>query len=351
MRVPVRELERLNLFKKLKSSYLEMRWEPGKLSFTATDGYADVCLSYPADHLDDRGGVLVPAQPFHELLGVLPRDEELVFTPTDEGLSLKLGGFSARLHVASLGVALPMFPTDEERGVRVEGKALVNALEQVSHAMGDTFYLECDPVGVLRIIATDGYRIALARVPVQEGVQGSGVVHKMYLPLIKAVKDEEEVYLRFSDYLTLEGKFSWMRVPYAVNERWASLLPRISSFFNGVNGYVLDAEVLAEALERSLYLAEKHHRRVDLIPGDGTLALEVEGDYGRSRETLPVEVKGVPPVLPINGEYLWEAVRRLHGQVVLYVNETLQSVDRVLRYAYIRPENEGYEAVVAGLSV
>lgn len=186
MRVPVRELERLNLFKKLKSSYLEMRWEPGKLSFTATDGYADVCLSYP---------------------GVLPRDEELVFTPTDEGLSLKLGGFSARLHVASLGVALPMFPTDEERGVRVEGKALVNALEQVSHAMGDTFYLECDPVGVLRIIATDGYRIALARVPVQEGVQGS----------------EEEVYLRFSDYLTLEGKFSWMRVPYAVNERWASL--------------------------------------------------------------------------------------------------------------------------------
>lgn len=118
-----------------------------------------------------------------------------------------------------------------------------------------------------------------------------------------------------------------------------------------MNGYVLDAEVLAEALERSLYLAEKHHRRVDLIPGDGTLALEVEGDYGRSRETLPVEVKGVPPVLPINGEYLWEAVRRLHGQVVLYVNETLQSVDRVLRYAYIRPENEGYEAVVAGLSV
>ncbi|MCP5159969.1 MAG: DNA polymerase III subunit beta [Gammaproteobacteria bacterium] len=294
------------------------------LILTATD--LEVELSARAElSVETPGETTLPARRLHDILRALPEDATVVLNVEGDKATMRCGRSRFTL------VALPAadFPTLEdlpfEGDIRLSQGALRGMIERTHFAMAqqDVRYylngllLEAAP-GILRLVATDGHRLAFqelkAAVDVVE-VRQIIVPRKGVLELLRLLADSDaEVALKLGvNHIRLvlgeirltskliDGKFpDYQRV-----------IPRESS-----RVVIADRMALRSALARTGIVLNDKTQGIRLQLEDWVLRAQAQNpNQEEAEEEVEINYNGGPMEIGFNVTYLLDALGALNGEL------------------------------------
>jgi DNA polymerase-3 subunit beta len=299
--------------------------EEGSLLLYASDGEMDLEVRLKEVEIRDgerwEGGVLLPAKPLFALAGGLP-EGQVRLRKNGERMGILIRQFKAEVAVASPegfpALILPPGPGFSQR-TGAEKRAFLSLVEQVRYALGREDYraifkgllLEFGPEAI-RAVASDGYRLALAELPLPSGVQGKPLIPQegveRLLKILGGAEGENlEVHLGDKAIgFAIEGEALGIRLSQRLMEGQYPDYTRIVPTAWTARVKVATRE-LEEALKRIEVLAERQNKRVDLSLRESEIKLEASGEYGRGEEALAASVEGALD-LSANVRYLLEAL-------------------------------------------
>ena len=345
-------------------TYLGLYAEEGALILFGTNGEVDLEVRLPAE-AQSLPRVLVPAQPFFQLVRSLPGDLVALGLASEPGqggqLVLSSGRFRTRLSLAPAeGYPELLVPEGEDKGAfplrtRMPSGELVKALTHVRYAASNEEYraifrgvqLEFSPQG-FRAVASDGYRLALYDLPLPQGFQAKAVVPARSVDeMVRVLKgaDGAEADLALGEgvlALALEGG-SGVRMALRLMEGefpdYQRVIPQEFALRVQVEG-----EALREAVRRVSVLSDRQNHRVELLLEEGRILLSAEGDYGKGQEEVPAQVEGPGMAVAYNARYLLEALAPVGDRAHLGISGPTSP-------SLIWGDGEGYRAVVVPLRV
>ena len=334
-------------------TYLGLYAEEGALILFGTNGEVDLEVRLPAE-AQSLPRVLVPAQPFFQLVRSLPGDLVALGLASEPGQGGRLSLAPAE------GYPELLVPEGEDKGAfplrtRMPSGELVKALTHVRYAASNEEYraifrgvqLEFSPQG-FRAVASDGYRLALYDLPLPQGFQAKAVVPARSVDeMVRVLKgaDGAEADLALGEgvlALALEGG-SGVRMALRLMEGefpdYQRVIPQEFALRVQVEG-----EALREAVRRVSVLSDRQNHRVDLLLEEGRILLSAEGDYGKGQEEVPAQVEGPGMAVAYNARYLLEALAPVGDRAHLGISGPTSP-------SLIWGDGEGYRAVVVPLRV
>lgn len=310
----VRLVERRNTIPILANVKLEA--EGNTLTITATDLDMQATSTLPAD-VATPGEMTAPA---HTLGDFVKKLEAGAVTITEEGGKASIRGGRSRASLNTLSPAdFPDLAVDEfSHAFDLAADVLADMFARVQFAISteetryylNGIYLHEAQTGagtMLRAVATDGHRLALAQVP----SPGNGTMPGIILPrkavseidkLVAGLKDANvrlevsATKLRLAAGGTvlatklIDGTFpDYTRVIPAGNDRFASL----------------DKAALAAAVDRVSTLSSDRGRGAKLALSEGRLQISVTNpDSGNATEDLEADFGGEPLEIGFNSRYV-----------------------------------------------
>lgn len=310
-------------------TYVRLSVKGEELCLSGTDEVTDVELSIPVEG-ETEADLLV----LGEVLFNLPvgTEEELVTLEAGEGyLYWRVGNFKAEVRAAPVG-SYPqfLFPPDGQE-VSIPREALTRAVGRVRHAVARDSYrnvfrgilMEFTGAG-LRLVATDGYRLALYDLPLAAPFQEKVVV--LAEGLTKALQvleatEAEEIAVRLAPGVVgfnasgqaLSARVGLRLIGEAYPE-YASAIPK-----DFVAQVLVNTLALKEALKRLEVLADRDNHRLDFGLGEGSLRITAKGTQGEGEEEVPARVEGsaLLPEFSLNARYLLEALPEENGETLI----------------------------------
>lgn len=301
-----------------------LKVENGDLSVTATDLEVEL-VAHAAIDSDGQGEITVPGRKLHDICRALPEGSSLELSLSGERVTIKSG--RSRFTLATLSATdFPLIDDIQERQtMRLAQPELDRLLEktQFSMAQQDVRYylngllLEVDGA-VLRAVATDGHRLALAQMQLEGGAgQETQVIvpRKGVLELARLLGDDGEVALsiganhvraqldgiRFTSKL-IDGRF-----------------PEYGRVVPDSPGNVLKADraALREALQRASILSNEKYRGVRLeLSADNIVIQANNPEQEEAVESLEVEYGGEAMEIGFNVNYLLDALGAIESGTV-----------------------------------
>jgi len=173
----------------------------------------------------------------------------------------------------------------------------------------------------LRMVATDGHRLAYVDRPLGVELTGLGrgvIIPRKGLAELKRLVDEDdsdEVELGFEGNSALvrkRGVTLSMRLIEGEFPNYRQVIPK-----PGKHQIVMPTEPLIQALRRVIVIAAERSRAVKLELASGTLRLSSNNpDLGEAREELDVDYMGEELALAFNARYLLDALSFLGAKEV-----------------------------------
>jgi DNA polymerase III subunit beta len=297
-------------------SNLMLEAEGDGVRVSGTDLDIAVSLKVPAE-VDEPGALTVPARKLQELARELPEQPARVATKGDR-LELTCGRASFKLN----GMPRDEFPTfpavDFSQSWKVSGKVLHDLIRQTSFAVSTE---ESRPIlnGVLwqladhemRMVATNGHRLALMKVPAEGSGRGTSdliVPPKALNQVEKLFKPDDEIEVaRSENHLGFRnaGTQVFTRLIEGPYPNYEQVIPKDND-----KTAIADKGALAQALRRMAVVASEQTHRVRLSFAPNALRLSVETpDLGEAREEMEVQYAGEPLDIGFNATYLLEVLR------------------------------------------
>jgi DNA polymerase-3 subunit beta len=295
-----------------------------ELTLTATD--LEVELSTRTElPADVPGEITLPARKLHDILRALPEDGTVVLSVEGDKATVRCG--RSRFTLATLPAG--DFPTLEdlpfEGDIRLPQGVLRSLIERTHFAMAqqDVRYylngllLEVGP-GVLRLVATDGHRLAFQELRTEVDVAETRQVivpRKGVMELLRLLADSDaEVLLklganhirvtmddiRFTSKL-IDGKFpDYQRV-----------IPR-----EGSRVVIADRVALRNALTRTSLVLSDKTQGIRLQLDDWMLRTQAQNpEQEEAEEEVEINYSGGPLEIGFNGAYLLDALGALGGEL------------------------------------
>jgi DNA polymerase-3 subunit beta len=290
--------------------------EDGAVRLSGTDLDTAVSVRIPAE-VAEPGAITAPAKKLQEIARELPGATEI----TTQGDSILISSGRSRFKLNGLPKdEFPAFPKVDFGGSwRVTGADLQRLITHVSFAASTE---ETRPIlnGVLwqlhdhdmRMVATNGHRLAKMTLPVEAGGDASAaelIVHPRALQQVQRLfagdasvevaKSENHLGFRSTDVQVytrlIEG-------PYPNFEQ---VIPKDND-----KNMVADKAALQGAVRRMAIVASDQTHRIRMSLGGPMLKFSVESpDLGAANEELPVEYDGDPLEIGFNAQYLLELLR------------------------------------------
>ena len=290
--------------------------EDGAVRLSGTDLDTAVSVRVPAE-VAEPGAITAPAKKLQEIARELPGATEI----TTQGDSILISSGRSRFKLNGLPKdEFPAFPKVDFSGSwRVTGANLQRLITHVSFAASTE---ETRPIlnGVLwqlhdhdmRMVATNGHRLAKMTLPVEAGGDASAaelIVHPRALQQVQRLfagdasvevaKSENHLGFRSTDVQVytrlIEG-------PYPNFEQ---VIPKDND-----KNMVADKAALQGAVRRMAIVASDQTHRIRMSLGGPMLKFSVESpDLGAANEELPVEYDGDPLEIGFNAQYLLELLR------------------------------------------
>jgi DNA polymerase-3 subunit beta len=302
----------------------------GTLSITATDLDAEIVVGVAAE-VQEAGSSTVPATRLHDLLRNLPAGGQVVLEhPSREP--------HAKLACGRTRVSLPTLPPGDFPLMTAEGAAaggpiapaaLARLFETTRHAISGEAtryylcgaYLHVVEVGgerLLRVVATDGARLALAEIPAPDGFE-------TLPPVIVPTKAVDEITKLLAGEADAELRTSAAKVVLDVGSNrlvskvldgsypeYARVIPR-----DNPRRLRVDVGALASALKRAAVLADDKSRSIRFSISPGQLALSARSDdSGSLREEVEADYDGEAFDVGFNGRMVGEMLARISGESV-----------------------------------
>jgi DNA polymerase III subunit beta len=307
-------------------SGLLIKAEGGMVSIASFDYEISARLQIPAD-VSEEGTILVSGRLLADICRSLPSAPVEVGT---DGSKVTLTCRSSRFNLATMPVAdYPELPALPEISGVVDGDAFAQAISQVIIAASrdDTLpiltgvRMEIED-GLITLLSTDRYRLALRELPWRPGNPGIStsalVKAKTLSEVAKTLGGSGELSLALSENSELIGFESGGR-------RTTSLLvdgdyPKIRSLFpeNTPIHATVETSVLVEAVRRVSLVAERN-TPVRLAFTDGQLTLDAgTGEDAQASEALEAALVGDEITVAFNPHYLSEGLSAFDTKYVRF---------------------------------
>jgi DNA polymerase III subunit beta len=301
----------------------------GSVAFSATDLDMEITDRCPAQ-VESAGQITAPAHTLYEIVRKLPEgaDVSLSYTGEDPRLTVAAGRSRFDLPVLPAGD----FPVMSSEGlsprIAIETADLIRLIDKTRFAISteetryylNGLYLHAiveDGKTLLRAVATDGRRLALAEMPAPEGFSGApGVIvpRKTIQEARRLLEDAgESIFLQVSAQKVrfhfghaamtskvIDGSFP----PY---ER---VIPRENK-----RTMILDNAIFAAAVDRVATISTEQSRAVNLSVESGKVTLTVRNmDAGQAEEELEADYEGEPFKIGFNARYILDVTGQIGGE-------------------------------------
>lgn len=335
----------------LANVLLETNGESVRIS--ATDLEVGARVVVPAK-VAAKGSITLSARKLLEIVKELPATEFSMKLQENAWVALRCGAVAYKLVGLAPGDFPEVQPAASVQWVAVDGKVLREMLAQTSFAIshdesryalnGVLFSIQG---GELRLVATDGHRLALASRPLPGAVpSGAGIVPRkavQELSRVLSVGEEVQVALAENQFvLRMPNFLLTARLIEGQFPNYEQVVPK-----GHPCRLVLSRSPLSAALRRVSVLSEERTKPVKLQLSPGTLKLNSSNpELGEAEETLPVEYAGDEVTIGFNSRYLLDALGPLEvDQIVMELKDGLSPG------VFKSVENEGYLCVIMPMRI
>ncbi len=298
---------------------------------TATDLEVGARVSVPA-RVAGPGAITLAARKMLEIVKELPSATLSIRVQDNAWVALRCGGVAYKL----VGLTPEDFPAvgsaDAAAWISLDGKVLRDMLAQTSFAVshdesryalnGILFSVQGKD---LRLVATDGHRLALASRPLVDGPPPvSGIVpRKAVQEIARIVGSGEEVQVAINEnqfILRMPNFLLMARLIEGTFPNYEQVVPRAHP-----TRITTSRAALAGALRRVSVLSEERTKPVKFSLTPGTLRLSAyHPDFGEAEESLDVEYAGEEIVIGFNSRYVLDALTaQAAEQVVMELKDSL----------------------------
>jgi DNA polymerase-3 subunit beta len=298
---------------------------------TTTDLEVGARVSVPAK-VASTGAITISARKLLEIVKELPGAPLLLKVQEHAWVALRCGGASYKL----VGLTAEDFPAVGEGAapawITLDGKLLRDMLMQTTFAIshdesryalnGVLFALHEHE---LRLVATDGHRLALVIRPLASAAgQVSGIVpRKAVQEIARVVGAGEDVEVSISDnqfMLRIPNALLIARLIEGTFPNYEQVVPRAHP-----HRIPLSRTALTAALRRVSVLSEERTRPVKFSFSPGLLKLSAYSpEFGEAEEQVEVQYGGEEMVIGFNSRYVLDALGAQAGeQIVLEVKDGL----------------------------
>jgi len=299
------------------------------LALSATDLDMEIVDEAPA-RIEAPGQITAPAHTLYEIVRKLPEgaDVSLSFTGEDPRLQVQAGRYKVNLPVLP-GGDFPIMSSDGLSGrVSIDTGEMMRLIDKTRFAISTEetryyltgIYLHTvveDGRPLLRAVATDGHRLALADMPAPEGAGGApGVIvpRKTIQEARRLMEDSGE---------TLEIQLSPQKVRFEFG-RAALTSKVIDGSFPDYTRVIprenhrvmtIDNTLFAAAVDRVATISSEKSRSVKLAVESGRVVLTVRNmETGQAVEELEVDYDGEPFEIGFNARYLMDVTAQIAGE-------------------------------------
>jgi DNA polymerase-3 subunit beta len=305
--------------------------EGEQVRLTATDLEVGVRVAVPA-RVTAGGAVTISARKLVEIVKELPAEPLTLKVQENAWVALRCGGAAYKL----VGLTPEDFPAVGTGAgadwISLDGRLLRDMLAQTSFAMSrdeSRYALNGVLFAVqekeLRLVATDGHRLALAARPLTEGRPAvSGIVpRKAVQEIQRVVGSGEEVQVAIGEnqfMLRMPNVLLLARLIEGTFPNYEQVVPRAHP-----HRITMSRPGLMAALRRVSVLSEERTKPVKFAFGSGALTLTAYSpDYGEAEERLEVPYAGEEITIGFNSHYVLDALGAQAGeQVVLELKDGL----------------------------
>jgi DNA polymerase-3 subunit beta len=320
----------------------------GKLEIAATD--LDIGIrGIHAAEVVKPGALTVNARKLFEIIRELPEETIQLTSNANSYLELKC----ARSRFALAGTAAEEFPNlptlAPGKMGRLQAAVLSSMIERTMYAAStdetrynlNGVYFELLEDGArLRMVATDGHRLAIAERAV--GNEASGLASGVILPRkalaeLKKLVDEEdadEIELGFEGNSALARKGDVtlvMRLVEGEFPNYRQVLPKGNS-----HRVAIASDALAQAVRRVSLVSIERSKAIRLELAAGVLKITSSNpDLGDAQEELDVDYQGDPLSIGFNARYLLDSLAAFKAK------EVELALEDELSPALVRPIEDG----------
>ena len=299
------------------------------LAFSATDLDMEIADSVSA-HVESPGQITAPAHTLYEIVRKLPEgaDVSLSFTGDDPRLTVQAGRYRVNLPVLPAG-DFPIMSSDGLTGpITVDTGDLIRLIDKTRFAISTEetrYYL----TGIylhtvvdagrtlLRAVATDGHRLALAEMPAPEGAAGAaGVI----VPR-KTIQEARRLLDDAGETIALHLNAQKIRFELGRASLTSKVIdgsfPDYTRVIPRENHRVMtvDNALFAAAVDRVATISSEKSRSVKLSVESGMVVLTVRNmETGQAVEELEVDYDGEPFEIGFNARYLMDVTAQIGGE-------------------------------------
>ncbi len=331
------------------------------LAFSATDLDMEIVDEAMAD-VQTPGQITAPAHTLYEIVRKLPEgaDVELDYSGEDPRLQVRAGRSRFNLPVLPAG-DFPVLSTDGlSARVTVQAADLIRLIDKTRFAMSTEetryylmgLYLHTVNEGgqaLLRAVATDGHRLALAEMPAPEGAAGlPGVIvpRKTVLEARRLLEDcGESVEMQISAAkvrFEFGGATLTSKVIDGSFPDYGRVIPQ-----GNTKILTLDNAVFAQAVDRVATISTEKSRSVKLGVEPGKIVLTVRNmEAGQAVEELEVDYDGEAFEIGFNARYLLDVAEQIAGETAEF-----RFADPASPTLVIDPTDAGVQYVLMPLRV
>lgn len=317
-------IERRHTLPVLSNVLIEPR--EGALSFLATDIEIQILARSSAPMPGEARSVTVGARKLLDILRALPEGSEVTLQQQEKRMQVKAG--HSRFSLQTLPAEdFPRLakPAGEAAKFSLPQNALRRLLGLVQYAMAQQdirYYLNgllmVVEDGQLKVVATDGHRLAYAalKLPAELPRQEVIVPRKTAVELTKLLSDSE-------DKVSVEVAASQLSFNFGSIELVSKLVDGKFPDYTRViptehkNKLQIEREPLRQALQRAAILSNEKFRGVRWVLGEGSLKIvSSNAEQEEAHEELEVKYSGDALDIGFNVNYLLDVLNNISGTPV-----------------------------------
>ncbi len=308
--------------------------EGDRLSLTATD--LDIEATDAAEaKVKKSGSVTAPAQTLFDVVRKLPEGSEISLDLAENRLSLSSGRSRFALPTLPAGDFQTMAKEPAPTKFEIEASELRRLIDKTKFAISteetryylNGIYLHFDKAGggVLRAVATDGHRLALAET---KAPKGANTLKGVIVPR-KAVAEARRLLEDAPETVTVEASDS--KIVFHIGEAVLTSklidgsFPDYQRVIPKENGKILrvDTKLFANAVDRVATVSAERSRSVKLSLSSGKLTLAVShSETGQGTEELEADYDSDPIEIGFNAKYLLDVTQQIEaGEVRIEFND------------------------------
>jgi DNA polymerase-3 subunit beta len=299
------------------------------LAFSATDLDMEIIDETEA-RVEAAGQITAPAHTLYEIVRKLPEGAEvsLSYTGDDPRLAVRAGRYRVNLPVLPAG-DFPMMSSDGLSGqVGVDTNGMMRLIDKTRFAISTEetryyltgIYLHTlieDGRALLRAVATDGHRLALAEMPAPEGVTGlpGVIVPRKTIQEARRLMEDTGENLEFQ-LSPQKIRFDFGRAALTSKVIDGSF-PDYTRVIPKENNRVMtvDNALFAQAVDRVATISSEKSRSVKLGVEAGRITMTVRNmETGQAVEELEVDYDGEPFEIGFNARYLMDVSAQIAGE-------------------------------------